>query len=93
MINLMNVSRELAMFKMEPERQEREKRKALFVSVTELWQTEEDIDYSVSVTDLVELLNETPEFIHERMEAGDVMNKMSQSINQCRSISRTMRLL
>lgn len=93
MINLAKVSQELAMFKMEPERQERENRKALFVGVTELWQSAEDIDYSVSVSDVVELLNETPDFIHERREAGDVMNKMSQSINQCRSIGRTMRLL
>lgn len=91
-VNFDKVNGELAACTLEPEIQEREKRKALFVSVTELWQSEEDIDYTVSVEELVGMLDETVGFITERVEHGNLMKRLSQSVSHCKNARCASRL-
>ena len=86
-------SRGLDGFKLDPEKEKREKRKMLFVNVTERWQGEEDIDYSIALDDMVDMLYETTDFVKERVELGDRLERLSQSITGTRCVRVFPRLL
>lgn len=80
-------------YAMTPEKKEWEKCRQLFVDITEKWETEEDIDYSIPISTLVELIENTAILIGQQEEFIEALEGVSERIDNSRPVRLRPRLL
>lgn len=80
-------------YEMTTETIEREKSRQLFIDITEGWISREDIDYSVPISALVELIENTAAFISEKQEFSDTLDEVSKKVMDSKPVRMRPRLL
>lgn len=70
-----------------------EKSRQLFIDITEGWTSQEDIDYSIPISALVELIENTADFISEKQEFSETLDEVSKKIMDSRPVRIRPRLL
>lgn len=80
-------------YEMTAETIEWEKSRQLFIDITEGWASREDIDYSIPISALVELIENTAVFISEKQEFADTLDEMSRKIMDSKPVRMRPRLL
>lgn len=61
----------------------------LFWAIIEEWEEESDIDYSIPLQDILELVEKSPDFFVERMGVIDMVKAMSTEALQLKPVRKS----
>lgn len=87
------LSKQLDEYQSEVDDVQRKQRKELFFLITGEWDTEGDIDYSLSISTLKDILVESPQYIQEVIEGKEKLGIISDKMDKLSYALKVPRLL
>lgn len=65
--------------------------KKLFWDITENWKSEQDIDYSIPLEDIIAMVDQSPRYFKEQMGTQDLGREICESLLQAKRITGSRR--
>ena len=91
--NFESLCKELENYEPNPSDLQREKRKQLLMGIVSDWESEEDVDYSIPLSTLTCMLEESASYLDDFSENRDRLNRISERTDSAPHFRNAQRIL